>query len=341
MVIKNLILTIATLFILFTSCEQQNTTPPSDNIEDQDWYKELAKPCEENTICAIFIMQGLYNNDTVYFTSLSGPLCDPVFQVILYNKYGEVIRGFNYDEIAAFDSAVTDIKTIYRCDQDWETVKVEDDSLGSVQYLTDTIITKKSSVLTSEEDDYYTRIWKKEVLKLNQISEDYFTEHYKKITISSNTWNGGITFRVDYLFVFDWLSVKVNDEFMIKLNSSWELYPQLNIPRDVMLDESWAVYNIENKIWDDGILIINKITSLPFKTYEEAYKACIAASKCETFKPNRISFYVPGKVPRMDGSPYFIGSGFTDNNTYDCIEGYFNLFDGSSEFREGYCGPVF
>lgn len=227
------------------------------------------------------------------------------------------------------------------CSEEGNNVKKDELTLdSSCEFLKDTVIKDFGSVLSQSQDSFYYGVWKSELLVRNGIESSYFDQHFQNIHLSSKEWKNGITFRVDYLFNFDWLKFKVTDQFLIKLNSSFTAYQYLNIPRDILLDAEWTTFNIRNDINYTGTCKINKIDRLLYKSCKEAYQSFKDSSGYDVIYPERISLYVPGKLPRIDGYPYFIGSGIIDSTTYDCVKGYFNLVNGTFEVWEDYCGPI-
>ena len=111
-------------FILFSfliinlfACKEDNDTSEIISIEDQEWYKELKTPCDENSICKTHIEKALYNNDTVYYTTLHGVLCDFAFRATLLSINGEVVKEYSSDNMTSFREEVTFIETIYKCDE--------------------------------------------------------------------------------------------------------------------------------------------------------------------------------------------------------------------------------
>lgn len=108
------------LLSLSVSCRKEDNSPGNKtyvSVEDKEWYKNLMIPCDENAVCKTSIVKALFNADTVYYTTLSGPLCDPVFSATLLNSDGEVVKIYWYSEVSAFNREVTFIETTYRCDQ--------------------------------------------------------------------------------------------------------------------------------------------------------------------------------------------------------------------------------
>ncbi|NND51858.1 MAG: hypothetical protein HKN54_05600 [Flavobacteriaceae bacterium] len=84
--------------------------------------------------------------------------------------------------------------------------------------------------------------------------------------------------------------------------------------------------------------------SLKYATYEEAVVAFKKALG-KNIEPSNISLYVPGKVPREDGNPYFIldattsyGKGYLKKDY--CYKGWFSLVNDNTKFWEDYCGPI-
>jgi hypothetical protein len=105
------------ILISFLACEKNDgNSLSSKNIEDQEWYKKLKIPCVQNSVCNTMIIKALYNNDTVYYTQLSGPLCDFDFSATLLNNDGKVIKEYyGSNALTTFNNEVTYIKTTYKC----------------------------------------------------------------------------------------------------------------------------------------------------------------------------------------------------------------------------------
>jgi|GEM_PF-1391273 len=86
-------------------------------LNQMDWFKKMAVPCCENTICKTYIYMAIYNHEPVVYSMFSGPLSDPVFSVQLHNLDGEVVKSYvGPGASAAFEKEVTQYHLIYRCD---------------------------------------------------------------------------------------------------------------------------------------------------------------------------------------------------------------------------------
>jgi hypothetical protein len=76
--------------------------------------------------------------------------------------------------------------------------------------------------------------------------------------------------------------------------------------------------------------------SLKYETFQSAFNAFKNATN-SNMGIERISFYVPGKLPHEDGNPYFIGRGTLSKNSNECIVGYMNLVTGVTESHDDVC----
>lgn len=77
--------------------------------------------------------------------------------------------------------------------------------------------------------------------------------------------------------------------------------------------------------------------NLKYKTYGSAVAALRTLTPEDNIVPERIDFYVPGKVPREDGNPYFIFRTVVDAEKNDCLKGYMNLVSGAIESWHDVC----
>ncbi|WP_282035522.1 hypothetical protein [Saccharicrinis aurantiacus] len=110
-----------TIIILFAvvsifSCQKDASKENSIILQDQEWFKELQVPCDENSICMMRINKALYQEDTVYYSIYVGALCDMVFSVSLMNLEGEVLKTYSGpDDLEDFNNEVTIVETVYSC----------------------------------------------------------------------------------------------------------------------------------------------------------------------------------------------------------------------------------
>lgn len=74
-----------------------------------------------------------------------------------------------------------------------------------------------------------------------------------------------------------------------------------------------------------------------YKSFNDAVVALQNAVGTQLAFPDRIDFYVPGKVPREDGDPYFIFDSVIDITKNDCLTGYMNLVTGETKSWSDSC----
>ena len=184
---------------------------------------------------------------------------------------------------------------------------------------------------------YYFKIWKNLFLTRNQISEDYYNSHLEIISCTIRKWDSGISFYLSYIMHIDWADIEGDDNFLVLLNSSATEYQHLNIPRDVYLTEREITVILDNRVYGSSIGKVNPVENLLYTDYEQAVSAFQTAVNCDKIFPQRLAYYVPGKLPRIDGDPYFIGFGTLDSLNNRCIDGYFNLITGIGSAHETVC----
>ena len=171
------------------------------------------------------------------------------------------------------------------------------------------------------------------------MTDAYFDSHITKYVITSHEWDGGISFRVDYIMHIDWIDIKCHDDFLVKMNSSYDPYESLNIPRDIFFNQNQIESNISLKV--DSISFYNLIENLKFKDCNELNKAIKKSSGYNEAEIDYATYYVPGNVPRKNGDPYVIIKGTINEKDNECITGNINLNTGECNARKGPCIIVF
>ena len=194
-----------------------------------------------------------------------------------------------------------------------------------------------TACIPEDESAHYADLWKREFMGRNNISESYFDTHISSIWTSSNCWNSGITFQINYRITIDWAIIDRADKFIVMLSSSTNAYQYLDIPRDVFLDDVHIGLVLDNSVFGSSVGPVVPLENLPYESCWDAVLAFQDSAGSEEMLPTRIAYYVPGKIPRVDGYPYFIGWGIIDLDANECIDGYFNLFSSESDAWMTYC----
>ncbi len=200
----------------------------------------------------------------------------------------------------------------------------------------DTSVQSWGSVIEDSLSDHYFGIWKTLLKEMNNMSEEDYNEHITKTAISSDEWDAGITVVVNYIVNIDWIDIKCQDKFVIRMNSDYSPYQYLNIPRDVFFDQSQIEFNIAHNA-DSEISMYNLDVRLKYDNCREVCRAAERASGYKEIRPDYVSFYVPGNVPRENGDPYMMMSGTIDESENRCLTGKINLVTGECDINETVC----
>ena len=199
----------------------------------------------------------------------------------------------------------------------------------------DSNITISGNVLTQNQQDDYFKIWKSILMKNSNMTDAYFEKHITKYVVTSSEWDGGISFRVDYIMHIDWVDIKCHDDFLVKMNAAYDAYKNLNIPRDTFFNQNQIESNISSKV--NSISFYNLIESLKFKDCNELNKAIKKSSGYNEAKIDYVAYSVPGNVPRKNGDPYVIIKGTINDKNNECITGDINLKTGECIVRKDAC----
>lgn len=122
---KITILSVLISCFLGTSCsndDDQNDgliCNPTNPFEEFEWLEELRDNID-NCTCEISIMMGQYEGNTVFFKTMTDPLCNWQFETDLYNCNGKIIKKYRYSEeqpnvFEKFSEEVTEQENLYSC----------------------------------------------------------------------------------------------------------------------------------------------------------------------------------------------------------------------------------
>ena len=102
------------IICLIISCEKSdNTCNCKEPLDELSWLRDL-KNSLTNCTCEMSIIQATYNRQTVFFTSMTDPLCDGIINIGIADCSGKILKTYTaIDE--AFETEVTDRKVLYRC----------------------------------------------------------------------------------------------------------------------------------------------------------------------------------------------------------------------------------
>lgn len=105
------------LLIIACGCgtDPNNNCSSSNPIEDIEWLNTLSNECQSDETCTTVIYKGRFEGMTVFYTDLSGPLCDNVFNLTLRDCHGEVVKEYSIGDNQLFDEEVTEKEELISC----------------------------------------------------------------------------------------------------------------------------------------------------------------------------------------------------------------------------------
>lgn len=115
----NRIIFFLTIVGFLLSCQKDKSlnNTLSDPLNELEWLKDV-KESLNNCSCQISILQGTYQNQTVFFILMNDPLCNGAQNIILMNNEGNVVKEYHNDEINEYYNEVEITKTLYVCKED-------------------------------------------------------------------------------------------------------------------------------------------------------------------------------------------------------------------------------
>jgi len=100
--------------VLLLSCEKNdNTCNCNDPLKDLSWLKGI-QTSFTNCSCEMSIIQATYNNQTVFYTAMTDPLCEGIYSIILFDCNGDTIKAYQPGDQATY-TEIANKKVLYRC----------------------------------------------------------------------------------------------------------------------------------------------------------------------------------------------------------------------------------
>lgn len=190
----------------------------------------------------------------------------------------------------------------------------------------------------NERRDIYLEIWRKQFLKRNKMDRTYFDSHVSvtKYDVGCQ-WNDGLAMEVNYRVTYGWAAIDHKDEFVLLLYDQDAAYRHLPIKRNHLFNEEEVSYAIDQRVYFSSISPVKALDKLKFSSYEDALKVFRKKAGSEKLDNVRLSFSVPGNVPRENGYPFLLGRGLKDVKRNECVVGHMNLVTGETVMDEYPC----
>jgi hypothetical protein len=145
-------------------------------------------------------------------------------------------------------------------------------SNDEIDWLCETI-SEEANLCTDALCTEYKKIWKELLIQRNRLQGNYFCRHIELTTLGIGDWNDGTSFSICYSVKIDWASAYVCDQFIININNN--LYPTLDVPRNVYLDKKDIEKVINIGAFSSEIIKLTSDENLKFKSLEDAINFAI------------------------------------------------------------------
>lgn len=115
---KKIFLSAFFIIAFMFSCDEDKKTIPAcdvDNpLEELPWLKTMTGSM---TQCAIevSIFQATYSESTVFYSQITDPAANSVFQITLWDCNGNIVKDYKFGEQALFAQEVTNSSNIFTC----------------------------------------------------------------------------------------------------------------------------------------------------------------------------------------------------------------------------------
>lgn len=180
----------------------------------------------------------------------------------------------------------------------------------------------------------YTTFWKTALAESSGISEAVLAPLIEVDKTEIRTWDSGKTFVVEYTIKMDWLTIKREDKFMVWINESESGFGYLGLPRDAWLTGPDLRKVIDNHIFDSAIGHVDPKMKPAFSSLDDAKAFVCKEHGLASLYSAKVAFYVPGKIPHVDGMPYLVWFAVLKDKANKGLYGYLNLVTKSKKSWE-------
>ncbi|MVM30549.1 hypothetical protein GO755_10940 [Spirosoma sp. HMF4905] len=181
---------------------------------------------------------------------------------------------------------------------------------------------------------YYLAIWKRKFMQRNGIDDARFEATIKYVSGSLQTWLQGVSFRVDFMYQLDWLSIRHSEQFQVYYDPEATKAYAIDVPRGIYLAEAQIP---SRGLWDN-YQPLQIGAKLAFASCADACQALKIKTKFPVLKPGEVLFYPSLQLPALPaGEPYLFSGGTIDSTANRCVFGRINLVTGEAQATEEPC----
>lgn len=164
------------------------------------------------------------------------------------------------------------------------------------------------STAGAAENDYLA-IWKELVCEQNSLGEEDFAKKIQVMSHKLEVYPNMQELRVKFRQKIGWLEIEGQHIFTVKLSSAEGGYKHLPLPRDTWFSKDDIKLAIKKKLFNSTPLQLSAATAPAFTSLAAAKEHIKSKTGITEFIKCEKVFYVPGKVPRIDGDPYLVFTG--------------------------------
>lgn len=155
----------------------------------------------------------------------------------------------------------------------------------------------------------YLSLWQELLTEQNGTGNEVFADKIKVVSSRIETYPNMDEFRVEFIQKIGWLEIRGQHIFTVKLSSSEGGYKHLPLPRDKWFGKDDIKLAIAKKLFNSTPLNLTAAKAPFFSSLEAAKEFIKKEAGIDNFIECEQVFYVPGKLPRIDGDPYLVFAG--------------------------------
>lgn len=185
----------------------------------------------------------------------------------------------------------------------------------------------------------YLGIWEEQLRDRNGMTPEYFAEHVVPHSARLESWSAGKSFRVEYSVRIGWATIPEFDSFVVFLKRS-DAYAYLPLPRDTYLSKAEVELVLDEEVFSSSVTRVVPVEALAFCSQADALAALRKGAGTHRIEFRRLSFRIPGRLPRENGHPQLFGFGILDRDRNRCVSGRVDLVDRSVDASPTLCEIV-
>jgi len=181
--------------------------------------------------------------------------------------------------------------------------------------------------------------WRSRFVERLKLNEGQVVDRVAVTRSLVSCWDRGINVSVLYTVRYDWAQVPGMDSFPLLRT----VQPNgTAVPQPAFLSPAQLASTAEQTAVDTELMPLQLDGALMFSGAPQAEARLVEALRKRSGKPPKdvrteLAFYVPGRVPRVNGQPWMLMRATLDDAANRCGSGSLNLVTGDVQVVEGPC----